>query len=205
MKLLRGDPVKNVQCDATSYCADGSHCCFYSTGAVAGCCTDGYTCDVAAGTCDQAGKKSYPFENVALTKKPEKKIQDVNNVQCDATSYCADGSHCCFYSTGAVAGCCTDGYTCDVAAGTCDQAGKKSYPFMITVDRKKAKVLHVESKAHCSEVHIPAKEYKAFMADKGWSLKAYKRGNCEATWNSKEQVTRDAKYKGVYYVKRGKK
>ena len=47
--------------------------------------------------------------------------------------------------------------------------------------------------------------HKAFMADKGWSFKGYKLGDCEATWNTKEKVTRDTKYKGVYYVKRGKK
>ena len=74
-----------------------------------------------------------------------------------------------------------------------------------TVDHKKEKVLHAESKTHCNEVHVPRSEYKAFMADKGWSFKGYKLGDCEATWNTKEKVTRDTKYKGVYYVKRGKK
>ena len=44
----------------------------------------------------------------------------VNNVQCSATQYCQDGTHCCFYSNGQLAGCCQDGLTCDVAAGTCD-------------------------------------------------------------------------------------
>jgi hypothetical protein len=74
-----------------------------------------------------------------------------------------------------------------------------------TVDPKKEKVLHAESKTHCNEVHVPKSEYKAFMADKGWSFKDYKTGDCEAAWNTKEKVTRDTKYKGVYYVKKGKK
>ena len=73
------------------------------------------------------------------------------------------------------------------------------------VVNKMEKVLHAESKTHCNEVHVPKSEYKAFMADKGWSFKDYKTGDCEATWNTKEKVTRDTKYKGVYYVKKGKK
>ena len=73
------------------------------------------------------------------------------------------------------------------------------------VVNKMEKVLHAESKTHCNEVHVPKSEYKAFMADKGWSFKDYKTGDCKAAWNTKEKVTRDTKYKGVYYVKKGKK
>jgi phosphopantetheinyl transferase (holo-ACP synthase) len=72
------------------------------------------------------------------------------------------------------------------------------------VDKKNVKVLHEESKDHCSEVHIPKKVYKAFWADKGWSFKGYAHGKCERTWNTKDTVTHDAKYKGVTYVKKGR-
>lgn len=130
-------------------------------------------------------------------------------VPCDDTSECSANMFCCpnhhecmDTSTGS-----TEGPNCDAARDNgCQSTGTaEAVMKVLRGDHKKAKVLHVESKTHCSEVHIPASEYKAFMADKGWSLKAYKRGNCEAAWNNKEQVTRDAKYKGVYYVKRGKK
>merc|ERR1719272_558356 len=150
-----GKECCGVPCDDTSQCSANMFCCPNHHE-----CMDSSTQSTEGPNCDAARDNGCQSSGTAKAVMKLLRGDPVKNVQCDATSYCADGSHCCFYSTGAVAGCCTDGYTCDVAAGTCDQAGKKSYPFMITVDRKKAKVLHVESKAHCSEVHIPAKEYK---------------------------------------------
>ena len=120
--IVKVSHTNDVMCDSTSYCADGTHCCYYSSGATAGCCTDGYTCDVDAGTCDLS-KKNSNAASVPMVKKMSTKLEDV---MCDSTSYCADGTHCCFYSSGAPAGCCTDGYTCDVDAGTCDLFGTKT-------------------------------------------------------------------------------
>ena len=108
--------VENVPCSTTEYCQDGQHCCFYSTGQPAGCCADGLTCDVAAGTCDSSKSTVEIKTKTMLTKVKH----NVENVPCSTTEYCQDGQHCCFYSTGQPAGCCTDGLTCDVAAGTCD-------------------------------------------------------------------------------------
>jgi hypothetical protein len=47
--------LKDVMCDATSACLDGEHCCYNTYGTPAGCCDDGFVCDVAAGTCDLKG------------------------------------------------------------------------------------------------------------------------------------------------------
>jgi hypothetical protein len=44
--------LKDVMCDATHACLDGEHCCFNTDGTPAGCCDDGFVCDVPAGTCD---------------------------------------------------------------------------------------------------------------------------------------------------------
>jgi len=105
--------VENVPCSSTTYCQDGQHCCFYSTGQPAGCCPDGETCDVSAGLCRRSNEKnSTPGNHIV-------KIQHSNNVPCSSTTYCQDGQHCCFYSTGQPAGCCADGKTCDVSAGVC--------------------------------------------------------------------------------------
>ena len=127
--------------------------------------------------------------------------------ECSANMFCCPNHHECMDSSTQS----TEGPNCDAAESNgCQSSGTATAVMKLlrggdVVDRKKEKVLHAESKTHCNEVHVPKSEYKAFMADKGWSFKGYKLGDCEATWNTKEKVTRDTKYKGVYYVKRGKK
>ena len=127
--------------------------------------------------------------------------------ECSANMFCCPNHHECMDSSTQS----TEGPNCDAAESNgCQSSGTATAVMKLlrggdVVDRKKEKVLHAESKTHCNEVHVPKSEYKAFMADKGWSFKDYKTGDCEAAWNTKEKVTRDTKYKGVYYVKRGKK
>jgi hypothetical protein len=47
--------LKDVMCDATHGCLDGEHCCYNLDGTPAGCCDDGFVCDVPAGTRDLKG------------------------------------------------------------------------------------------------------------------------------------------------------
>ena len=99
-------------------CSDGVHCC-----------PNGYTCDVAAGTCNKQDA-SIPW----LEKTAAKSV--VTDVVCPGgTSECPDGTTCCKLPTGEYGccpmpqavccsdgvHCCPNGYTCDVAAGTCNK------------------------------------------------------------------------------------
>ncbi|KAM7436775.1 hypothetical protein ABFA07_013503 [Porites harrisoni] len=106
-------------------CSDGEHCC-----------PNGYTCDVEAGTCNKGSKTRIGM----LTKIPAiKKITIVDTVMCpDDESQCPDDNTCCKLSSGqwgccplpkAVCcsdgeHCCPNGYTCDVALGTCTKGDK---------------------------------------------------------------------------------
>ncbi|XP_031415477.1 granulin a isoform X2 [Clupea harengus] len=140
-------PKENdVACDSTHACADGTTCCKTETGewaccplAEAVCCEDhihccpkGTTCDVAHDTC-QSAQGPVPM----LTKLPALALPPKeNDVACDSTHACADGTTCCKTETGewaccplAEAVCCEDhihccpkGTTCDVAHDTCQSA-----------------------------------------------------------------------------------
>ncbi|XP_071945822.1 uncharacterized protein [Antedon mediterranea] len=144
--------VESVVCpDGQSQCPDGNTCCKLSSGQYgccplpkAVCCSDGlhccpsgYTCDVSAGTCAK-GALTVPW-----LEKTEAKSVMLENVQCDSTHYCPDGSTCCKLSSGQYgccpipnAVCCSDGqhccpsgYTCDVSGGTCTR-GALTVPWL---------------------------------------------------------------------------
>jgi hypothetical protein len=122
--------LKDVMCDATSSCLDGEHCCYNTDGTPAGCCDDGFVCDVPAGTCDLKPKKGAVMKSKPMKMNSGKETLDhdlvgkIKDVMCDATSACLDGEHCCYNTDGTPAGCCDDGFVCDVAAGTCDLKGE---------------------------------------------------------------------------------
>jgi hypothetical protein len=81
---------------------------------------------VPAGTCD------LKHENATVMKsKPVKMISGkgaldhdlagkIKDVMSDATSFCLDSEHCYYNIDDTPAGCCNDGFVCDVAASTCD-------------------------------------------------------------------------------------
>ena len=145
----------NVVCPGRqSQCPDGMTCCKLSSGqwgccplpkAVCcsdgvHCCPNGYTCDVAEGTCTKGDKTAIPMSK----KIPAlKRIIKKNNVVCPGRqSQCPDGMTCCKLSSGqwgccplpkAVCcsdgvHCCPNGYTCDVAEGTCTKGDKTAIP-----------------------------------------------------------------------------
>ncbi|CAL1543698.1 unnamed protein product [Lymnaea stagnalis] len=134
--------VNDVPCDDTSSCPDGNTCCKLASGQYGccplpkavccddhvHCCPNGYTCDVSAGTCNRGN------DIVAwLTKQPAKTV--VNEVKCDDSASCPDGTTCCKLASGQFGccplpsavccddhvHCCPNGYTCDVSAGTCNK------------------------------------------------------------------------------------
>ncbi|XP_072212886.1 progranulin [Excalfactoria chinensis] len=138
--------VGDVKCDEEMSCPDGDTCCRLSSGqwgccpleqAVCcpdhiHCCPQGYTCDPQGGTCLQGGGVRLPW----LKKSPALRGRG-GGVRCDDRSSCPDGSTCCRRSGGtwgccpleqAVCckdhqHCCPQGYTCDIAAQSCEKLG----------------------------------------------------------------------------------
>ena len=160
--------LKDVMCDATHGCLDGEHCCYNTDDTPVGCCDDGFVCDVAAGTCD------LKHENATVMKRKPMKMNSgkgaldhdlvgkIKDVMCDATSSCLDGEHCCFNTDGIPAGCCDDGFVCDVPAGTCDlkqengtvmTSNGKSMRMKSTNATKKATVKSADPSPYCKKDH----------------------------------------------------
>uniref|UniRef100_A0A3Q3ISK3 Granulins domain-containing protein n=1 Tax=Monopterus albus TaxID=43700 RepID=A0A3Q3ISK3_MONAL len=124
-------------------CPDGSTCCKTKDGDWAccplpeavccedfiHCCPNGQKCNLAAGTCDD-GKSSVPWmEKVPAVSKQGAQVQDV---PCNSTVSCRDGSTCCKNKDGDWAccplpeavccddheHCCPSGCTCDLTTAT---------------------------------------------------------------------------------------
>uniref|UniRef100_A0A3P8U1E9 Granulins domain-containing protein n=1 Tax=Amphiprion percula TaxID=161767 RepID=A0A3P8U1E9_AMPPE len=98
--------VKDVPCDDTVSCPDGSTCCKTKEEKWAccplpeavccedfvHCCPKGKKCNLAAQTCDD-GTHSVPWAE-KVPSIPRQDVQ-VKNVPCDDTVSCPDGSTCC--------------------------------------------------------------------------------------------------------------
>ncbi|XP_018089598.1 granulin L homeolog isoform X2 [Xenopus laevis] len=136
----------SVKCDDSFSCGDGQSCCRMVSGEwgccpieKAVCCSDhlhccpsGYTCNVAAGSCEMPQKKlvkiSFPGATSALR---------LNYVWCDAQTYCFDGQtccrgrggvwNCCLYTQGVccpdMVHCCPYGYVCLAGGASCARSG----------------------------------------------------------------------------------
>ena len=146
-------PVKSVICPDGSECPSGSTCCELASGQYGccpfpkavccadklHCCPNGYTCNVANGTCSR-GSDSIPM----LQKMSALKTNTRANVICpDGQSECPSGSTCCELASGRYGccpfpkavccadklHCCPNGYTCNVANGTCSR-GSDSIPML---------------------------------------------------------------------------
>uniref|UniRef100_A0A3Q3QAQ1 Granulins domain-containing protein n=1 Tax=Monopterus albus TaxID=43700 RepID=A0A3Q3QAQ1_MONAL len=124
---------------ADSACPDGSTCCKTKDGDWAccplpeavccedfiHCCPNGQKCNLAAGTCDD-GKSSVPWmEKVPAVSKQGAQVQDV---PCNSTVSCRDGSTCCKNKDGdwaccplPEAVCCADGSHCCPAHYKCNE------------------------------------------------------------------------------------
>uniref|UniRef100_A0A3Q3BFN7 Granulins domain-containing protein n=1 Tax=Kryptolebias marmoratus TaxID=37003 RepID=A0A3Q3BFN7_KRYMA len=101
-------PVKDVPCDGTTGCPDGTTCCKTQQGGWAccplteavccedhlHCCPKGQKCNLAAQTCDD-GLLSVPLAK-KIPSIPRKDVQlQVKDVPCDPTHACPDGNTCC--------------------------------------------------------------------------------------------------------------
>ncbi|XP_050962193.1 granulin a isoform X8 [Labeo rohita] len=140
----------NVQCDDTTSCEDGETCCKTQEGGWAccplpqavccedftHCCPHGKKCNTAAGTCeDPLGSEPW-FEKVPAKTISRQNVTVKQDVPCNDTAACPDGSTCCKTKEGGWAccplpeavccddfiHCCPHGTTCNVAAGSCDES-----------------------------------------------------------------------------------
>ncbi|XP_026019886.1 granulin a isoform X5 [Astatotilapia calliptera] len=137
--------VKDVPCDDTSACPDGTTCCKTKEGGWAccpmpeavccddfiHCCPKGKKCNLEAQTCED-GVISVPWaKKVPAIIKQKVEVKDV---PCDDTSACPDGTTCCKTQEGGWAccplpeavccddhkHCCPSGTTCDPTAVSCN-------------------------------------------------------------------------------------
>ncbi|CAI5676307.1 unnamed protein product [Oreochromis niloticus] len=137
--------VKDVPCDDTSACPDGTTCCKTQEGGWAccpmpeavccedfiHCCPKGKKCNLEAQTCED-GLTSVPWaKKVPAIIKQKVEVKDV---PCDDTSACPDGTTCCKTQEGGWAccpmpeavccedfiHCCPKGKKCNLEAQTCE-------------------------------------------------------------------------------------
>uniref|UniRef100_A0AAX7UPJ8 Granulins domain-containing protein n=1 Tax=Astatotilapia calliptera TaxID=8154 RepID=A0AAX7UPJ8_ASTCA len=137
--------VKDVPCDDTSACPDGTTCCKTKEGGWAccpmpeavccddfiHCCPKGKKCNLEAQTCED-GVISVPWaKKVPAIIKQKVEVKDV---PCDDTSACPDGTTCCKTQEGGWAccplpeavccedfiHCCPKGKKCNLEAQTCE-------------------------------------------------------------------------------------
>uniref|UniRef100_A0A3P8QV81 Granulins domain-containing protein n=1 Tax=Astatotilapia calliptera TaxID=8154 RepID=A0A3P8QV81_ASTCA len=145
--------VKDVPCDDTSACPDGTTCCKTQEGGWAccpmpeavccedfiHCCPKGKKCNLKAQTCED-GLISVPWaKKVPAIIKQKVEVKDV---PCDDTSACPDGTTCCKTQEGGWAccpmpeavccddfiHCCPKGKKCNLEAQTCED-GLMSVPW----------------------------------------------------------------------------
>uniref|UniRef100_A0A3P8QVM7 Granulins domain-containing protein n=1 Tax=Astatotilapia calliptera TaxID=8154 RepID=A0A3P8QVM7_ASTCA len=145
--------VKDVPCDDTSACPDGTTCCKTKEGGWAccpmpeavccddfiHCCPKGKKCNLEAQTCED-GVISVPWaKKVPAIIKQKVEVKDV---PCDDTSACPDGTTCCKTQEGGWAccplpeavccddfiHCCPKGKKCNLEAQTCED-GLMSVPW----------------------------------------------------------------------------
>nr|XP_046160168.1 progranulin-like isoform X1 [Oncorhynchus gorbuscha] len=144
---LPTDDDKDVPCDESTACLDGTTCCKTQEGGWAccplpqavccsdfvHCCPHGKKCNQAAQTCDDpSGSPSEPWLKKVPAVPREGKLP--GDVTCDPTHVCPDNTTCCKTASGGWAccplpeavccedheHCCPHGSTCDLATLTCD-------------------------------------------------------------------------------------
>ncbi|KAK5610595.1 hypothetical protein CRENBAI_002714 [Crenichthys baileyi] len=102
--------VKDVPCDDTTTCTDGSTCCKTK---------EGKKCNLAAQKCED-GLLSIPWlEKIPAISRQDVQVQ-VKDVPCDDTTTCTDGSTCCKTK---------EGKKCNLAAQKCED-GLLSIPWL---------------------------------------------------------------------------
>ncbi|KAJ8254234.1 hypothetical protein COCON_G00208460 [Conger conger] len=154
--LVKKIPASKVVCpDKTTKCPDGNTCCRMADRRY-GCCSL-----ARAVCCDARGSVPW-LEKVPPLIHSTNKAEDV---PCDSTHACPDGTTCCKTESGDWAcclmpeavccedhtHCCPHGTTCDVAAGSCNDA-KGSVPWL----EKVPPLIHSPNKAEdvpCDSTH----------------------------------------------------
>uniref|UniRef100_A0A673HB86 Granulins-like n=1 Tax=Sinocyclocheilus rhinocerous TaxID=307959 RepID=A0A673HB86_9TELE len=106
------------------------------------CCPHGTTCNVAAASCDELSGSKPWFEKLPVKPISSQNVAVTQDVSCDGTTSCPDGTTCCKTQEGGWAccplpeavccddfvHCCPHGTTCNVAAGSCDEpSGSKPW------------------------------------------------------------------------------
>nr|XP_033774570.1 progranulin isoform X2 [Geotrypetes seraphini]XP_033774572.1 progranulin isoform X2 [Geotrypetes seraphini] len=135
---------RDVKCDDEASCEDGQTCCRATSGEWAccplpqavccsdhvHCCPTGYTCNISSGSCDKSSLSILWVSRIEVEE-----TEQSTDVKCDDTASCEDGQTCCRAQSGDWSccqlpnalccedhlHCCPSGYTCNLAAQTCDK------------------------------------------------------------------------------------
>ncbi|XP_056100164.1 granulin a isoform X2 [Rhinichthys klamathensis goyatoka] len=144
----------DVPCNDTASCPDGTTCCKTKDGGwgccplpeavccddFIHCCPHGKTCNVAAESCDDPSGSSPWLEKVPVQPISSQNLAVTQDVPCNDTASCPDGTTCCKTKDGGWAccplpeavccddfiHCCPHGKTCNVAAESCDDPSGSS-------------------------------------------------------------------------------
>ncbi|KAG8446958.1 hypothetical protein GDO86_014410 [Hymenochirus boettgeri] len=138
--------ANSIQCDDTSSCPDKTTCCRMLSGVwgccpieKATCCNDHWHCCPSGFSCDETGTCVMGQISIPWFKKlPAYPSVTTHDVQCDESRTCPSGSTCCPTLGGGWAccplekavccsddlHCCPNGYTCNIASGTCEKPMK---------------------------------------------------------------------------------
>ncbi|XP_042330979.1 progranulin isoform X2 [Sceloporus undulatus] len=191
---------RDVRCDDETSCADGQTCCKTTTGewgccplpeAVCcadhvHCCPNGYTCDPSRGTCLES-QHSLPW----APKLPAQMLQS-QGIPCNDTVSCEEGQTCCKSVSGAWSccqlpnavccedhqHCCPSGYTCNVAAQTCEKQ-EKPKPLASGGLQMSSQVSTSSLDVSCGDQHYCRDGQSCCKAQSGgWACCPYKKGSC---------------------------
>lgn len=191
-----------VRCDDETSCKDGQTCCQLASGAwgccpfpqalccadQVHCCPQGYTCDVAHGTCE---KDVLPWDPKRLAD-----LLQTGDIRCDDTASCEEGQTCCKSKAGTWSccqlpnavccadhqHCCPSGYTCNLKAQTCE----KQAPQSPATDLVRPSILLRPSDANafsrdvtCDAKHYCRDQQTCCQTSVGaWACCPYDKGSC---------------------------
>uniref|UniRef100_A0A9J8AAQ4 Granulin a n=1 Tax=Cyprinus carpio carpio TaxID=630221 RepID=A0A9J8AAQ4_CYPCA len=150
--ICQDKQTSDVPCNDTAACPDGSTCCKTKEGEWAccplpqavccedftHCCPHGKKCNVALGTCEDSSGSQPWFEKLPVKLISSHNVAVTQDVSCDGTTSCPDGSTCCKTQEGGWAccplpqavccedfiHCCPHGKKCNVALGTCEDSSE---------------------------------------------------------------------------------
>uniref|UniRef100_A0A8C1R157 Granulin a n=1 Tax=Cyprinus carpio TaxID=7962 RepID=A0A8C1R157_CYPCA len=150
--ICQDKQTSDVPCNDTAACPDGSTCCKTKEGGWSccplpeavccedfiHCCPHGKKCNVALGKCEDSSGSQPWFEKLPVKLISSHNVAVTQDVSCDGTTSCPDGSTCCKTQEGGWAccplpqavccedfiHCCPHGKKCNVALGTCEDSSE---------------------------------------------------------------------------------